>query len=52
MKSGQIKNLVLLDREGAGKDTKLQDSIGNTVAKGNYEWVTLRVEDDGTIKSE
>jgi hypothetical protein len=52
MKSGQMKNLILLDKAKDGSDKRLQQSIQNVIAKKNYEWITLRVEDNGNIKEE
>ena len=52
MKTGQMKNLILLDKAKAGADKRLQQSIQNVIAKKNYEWITLRVEDNGNIKEE
>ena len=51
MKDKNIKNLVLLDREVKGKSKKaVQKSIEKTVAKENYEWVTVQVSEDGSIE--
>lgn len=52
MKSGQIKNLILLDKTKDSTDKRLQGSIRKTIEKGSYEWVTLRVEDNGNIVEE
>lgn len=50
---GPMKNIVLLDRESKSADHRgLQKSIEKTIARGNYEWVTLRVEENGGIKEE
>lgn len=48
-----VTEIVLLDK--AKKSTEalaIQKSIQNTVQKGNYEWITLRVEENGQIKAE
>ena len=48
-----IKNIILLDRKEKGKDHRgLQRSIEKVVEHQNYEWQTLRVEEDGKIKVE
>lgn len=53
MKNNEIKNLLLLDRETKSVDhRRLQKSIEKTIDRGNYEWVTLRVEANGKIKEE
>lgn len=53
MKENSLKNLVLLDRETkASEHRELQRSIEKVIEKGNYEWQTLRVLEDGTIKEE
>ena len=51
MKKNAIKNLVLLDRQVKERGKKaIQKSIEKTVAKENYEWVTVQVSDDGSIE--
>jgi len=52
MKSGQMKNLILMDKAKGNKDKRLQQSIQKVIEKRNYEWITLRVEDNGNIKQE
>lgn len=48
-----IKNIILLDREEKGTDHRaLQKSIEKVVERENYEWQTLRVQEDGKIKVE
>jgi predicted Holliday junction resolvase-like endonuclease len=48
-----IKNIILLDRKEKGKDHRgLQRSIEKVVEHENYEWQTLRVQEDGKIKVE
>lgn len=48
-----IKNLVLLDKNNRkGEYQKIQSSIDKAVNKSNYEWLTLRVEENGTITEE
>jgi len=52
-KAKQMKEIVLLDSKRIGPDKKrLQQSIEKAVEKDNYEWITLRVEDNGKIKEE
>ena len=51
--SERMKNVILLDREGASADhRRLQSSIEKTVERGRFEWQTLRVADDGTVRAE
>ncbi|MCE7862184.1 MAG: hypothetical protein DYG99_01440 [Bacteroidetes bacterium CHB5] len=52
MKNGALKNLILMDKVKGTTDKRLQHSIRKTVEYGNYEWVTLRVEENGNIKEE
>jgi len=48
-----IKNIILLDRQAIGTDHRaLQKSIEKVVEHENYEWQTLRVQEDGKIKVE
>lgn len=48
-----IKNLVLLDKnDRQGANQKIQNSIEKAISKSNYEWLTLRVEENGTISEE
>jgi len=46
-----IRNLILLDRKDKSADRKVQRSIEKAVEKGRYEWLTLRVGNDGSITS-
>jgi predicted Holliday junction resolvase-like endonuclease len=52
MKTGQMKNLILMDKAKGNTDKRLQQSIQKVVEKKNYEWITLRVEENGNIKQE
>lgn len=52
MKTGQVKNLILMDKVKGNSDKRLQRSIQEVVKKKNYEWITLRVEENGNIKQE
>lgn len=48
-----IKNILLLDREAKdGNHRAIQRSIEKVVEHENYEWQTLRVQEDGKIKVE
>jgi predicted Holliday junction resolvase-like endonuclease len=48
-----IKNIILLDRDTKARDHRqLQRSIEKVVDRGRYEWLTLRVQNDGSIKEE
>lgn len=53
MKSGQMKNLILMDKKKqASDDKRLQQSIDKVIEKENYEWITLRVDESGKINEE
>jgi predicted Holliday junction resolvase-like endonuclease len=53
MKSGLMKNVLLVDSiKTTTADKQIQKSIDKVVEKGNYEWITLRIEDNGNIKQE
>ena len=53
MKVGRIKSILLLDRDGMGKDRiALQRRIGRIVERGNYEWLTIRIDDDGNVREQ
>jgi predicted Holliday junction resolvase-like endonuclease len=54
MSSGNsIRSIVFLDRQSPSKrHRQLQGSIEHTIERERYEWVTLRVQDDGKIKEE
>ena len=48
-----IKNIVLLDRKAGNANRRaLQKSIERAVEREKYEWQTLRVQEDGKIKTE
>ena len=49
-KSRSVKNIVCLDRElKSSENRQLQKSIERTIEKELYEWVTLRVTQDGRV---
>lgn len=56
MKSSEdetVKSIVLLDRERSDFHRRhIQKSIENVVERGNYDWVTMRVGADGSIRQE
>jgi hypothetical protein len=54
MKNGNsIKSIVMLDRQTESPEhRRLQKSIERLIERGNYDWLTLRVLDDGSIKEE
>jgi predicted Holliday junction resolvase-like endonuclease len=57
MKNGSngdaLKNIILLDGEKKSTEHKqVQKSIIKTVESENYEWITLRVDEDGKISEE
>ncbi len=46
-----IKNIVVLDRQAMEREHRtLQKSIERVIERENYEWVTIRVLEDGRIK--
>lgn len=48
-----IKEILLLDKNNkAGQYLTIQKSIENSIRTKNYEWLTLRVENDGQIIEE
>lgn len=48
-----IKNIILLDKGNRkGEYQKIQNSITKSIQSSNYEWLTLRVDESGTIKEE
>ena len=50
---GPMKGIIFLDRETASRDRRpLQRSIEKAVEAGKYEWITIRVQEDGTIREE
>lgn len=52
-KTDGLDNILLLDGEKITTEGKrIQKSIMKVIDKGNYEWITLRVENDGSIKEE
>jgi len=54
MKSaGPMKQIVFLDRKTRAPDRRrLQRSIEKAIEAEKYEWITIRVQQDGTIKEE
>ena len=54
MKSREpIRKLVFLDRKVRSKDQKrIQRSVEQAVEKERYDWVTLRVDNDGKVEAE
>lgn len=50
---GCIKEIAFLDRETKSKERRsIQRSIEKTIERGHYEWLTIRVHEDGSIKEE
>ena len=48
-----IKNIIFLDRQTDSPDIKqMQKSIERVIKHEKYEWLTLRVTDDGEVKEE
>jgi predicted Holliday junction resolvase-like endonuclease len=53
MKSGLMKNIILMDRvKTTSSEKQIQKSIAKVIERQNYEWITLRVEDNGNIIEE
>lgn len=53
MKKKDLKNIIILDRKEKDSSKKLiQRNIERVIEKGNYEWITLRVREDGTFQEE
>jgi predicted Holliday junction resolvase-like endonuclease len=51
--SGNVREIVFLDRNAeAAKRRRVQKSIEKVVEAGKYDWLTVRVRDDGTIMEE
>jgi predicted Holliday junction resolvase-like endonuclease len=51
--SGCIKEIMFLDRETKSKGRRaIQRSIEKTIERGHYEWLTIRVLEDGSMKEE
>lgn len=51
--AAEISKLVFLDRETKSKEQRrLQNSIEKAVEKEKYDWVTLRVCEDGVVTEE
>lgn len=52
-KSSSVKNVILLDNKSKSSEQGgIQKSIEKTVERGAYEWMTLRVQENGEIRSE
>lgn len=48
-----MKNIIFLTRESeAVGDRRVTRSIEKVIEQGDYEWLTLRVQEDGTIREE
>jgi len=48
-----LQNIVLLDGEKKSTEgKKIQKSLAKAIDKENYEWLTLRVDNDGSITQE
>lgn len=51
--SGNLREIVLLDRKAEGhKRRRVQRSIEKAVEAGKYDWLTVRVQEDGTMVEE
>lgn len=50
---GPIKGITFLDRKAQSKEhQKIQNSVEKVIEQGKYDWQTLRILEDGTIKIE
>jgi predicted Holliday junction resolvase-like endonuclease len=48
-----VKSVCFLDRPATSRrQERIQQSLQRSLARGNIEWVTLRVTDDGTVVRE
>lgn len=48
-----IKEILLIDKDNkSGQYLEIQKSISNAIQTRNYDWLTLRVENDGNIIEE
>ena len=53
MKKGKMKTLLLLDRKRkVAAQKRLQKTIERAIERGRYDWVTLRVEENGKVIEE
>ncbi|HWI93663.1 MAG TPA: Holliday junction resolvase-like protein [Flavisolibacter sp.] len=53
MKSGEMKNICMIDsNKKEAIDKQIQRSIEKTIERGHFEWLTLRIKEDGSIKEE
>jgi len=51
--SESMENIVLLDRKTESPEhRRLQESIERVIEKRSYEWLTLRIDEDGSISEE
>lgn len=51
--SGNVREIVLLDRKAeAPKRRRVQKSIEKVVEAGKYDWLTVRVQNDGSLVEE
>jgi predicted Holliday junction resolvase-like endonuclease len=47
-----IKEILLVDKEKTGPAAPIQNSIEKAIQKKQFEWLTLRVQNDGVIIEE
>ena len=53
MEKDNYKSIIFLDgKKQSVEMKKIQSSIAKTIEKENYEWVTIRVEENGNINQE
>lgn len=49
----EIEELVFLDKISNDVERiKFQENISTIVSKGNYDWITLKIKNDGSIEEE
>lgn len=52
-REGQVQRIILLDSESRQKERRsLQKSLEVVVARRRFDWHTVRVNEDGTVKCE
>jgi hypothetical protein len=51
--NGPTKQIAFLDQETKSKERRtIQRSIEKALEREHYEWLTIRVNEDGSIKEE
>jgi predicted Holliday junction resolvase-like endonuclease len=53
MEKNRFRSVLLLDRQSDSKDRRaLQNSIEETINQANYDWLTLRIDENGKVSEE